>query len=152
LEEVSVHMEREIVQLVRDHVGAYSDFNGTLFNKISTQYEGRIYYGSKTNMLNQPEFHDINKVRMLLDLMEKTTQVQSLFQATTNEGVQVRIGSENNLLAMEDCSIITASFDVGNHQHGSIAIIGPKRMDYQRVVTLLDFMSGDLSRLLKNNR
>lgn len=152
LEEIPLRMEGEIVQLIREHVGAYSDFIGSLFNSISAQEEGRIYYGGKTNMLNQPEFHDINKVRMLLDLMEKTAQVQSLFQATTNEGVQVRIGSENNLLAMEDCSIITASFDVGNHQHGSIAIIGPKRMDYQRVVTLLDFMSGDLSRLLKNNR
>lgn len=152
LVEIPLRMDGEIAKLIKEHVGAYSDFVSSLFNRISAQEEGRVYYGGKTNMLNQPEFHDINKVRMLLDLMDKTPQVQTLFQAGSQQGVQIRIGSENNLLAMEDCSIITASFDAGDNQHGSIAIIGPKRMDYKRVVTLLDFMSGDLSRLLTNNR
>ncbi len=137
--------------MIQEHVGQYGAFISSLFGSISAQDDGRIYYGGKTNMLNQPEFHDINKVRMLLDIMEKKPQVQTLFQANSNEGIQIKIGSENNLLAIEDCSIITASFNAGNNQHGSIAIIGPKRMDYQRVITLLDFMSGDLSRLLSNN-
>lgn len=151
LEEVPFRVDAEIRKLIQEHVGQYGEFISSLFGSISAQDDGRIYYGGKTNMLNQPEFHDINKVRMLLDIMEKKPQVQTLFQANSNEGIQIKIGSENNLLAIEDCSIITASFNAGNNQHGSIAIIGPKRMDYQRVITLLDFMSGDLSRLLSNN-
>ena len=55
-----------------------------------------------------------------------------------HSGIQIRIGSENNHLAMENCSVITASFLVGEEQIGSIAIIGPTRMDYQRVVSILD--------------
>ena len=61
-------------------------------------------------------------------------------------GIQIRIGSENNHLAMENCSVITATYSIGEEQTGSIAIIGPTRMDYKRVVSLLDIMSGDLSK------
>ena len=52
---------------------------------------------------------------------------------------------------MEDCSVIAATFSVGFEQHGSIAIIGPKRMDYRRVVALLDIMRSDLTRAFSRN-
>ncbi|MDS8877093.1 hypothetical protein RLK93_07770, partial [Streptococcus pneumoniae] len=64
------------------------------------------------------------------------------------QGLQIRIGSENALAAMEDCSVITVSYDIGDEQMGSIAIVGPKRMDYRRIVSLLDYVSGDLSKEL----
>ena len=51
---------------------------------------------------------------------------------------------------MENCSVITATYSIGEEQTGSIAIIGPTRMDYKRVVSLLDIMSGDLSREFRN--
>lgn len=100
-------------------------------------------------MLNQPEFHDLNKVRALMELMDKESQVISLFQPS-NSGIHIRIGSENNHLAMDDLSVITTSYSVGKDQEGSIAIIGPTRMDYQRVITLLDVMRNGLSRVLSN--
>jgi heat-inducible transcriptional repressor len=49
---------------------------------------------------------------------------------------------------MEDCSVITVSYDIGDEQMGTIAIVGPKRMDYRRIVSLLDYVSGDLSKEL----
>lgn len=99
-------------------------------------------------MLNQPEFfHDLDKVRQLLDLMEKKSQVISLFQPV-KQGITIRIGSENNHIAVENCSVITASYTAGEDQIGAIAIIGPTRMDYKRVVTLLDFARRGLSKTL----
>ena len=86
-----------------------------------------------------------------MELMEKESQVQSLFQPD-NSGIQIRIGSENNHLAMENCSVITASFLIGEEQQGAIAIIGPTRMDYQRVITILDLMRSGLTSAFMNNR
>lgn len=150
LHEFHLKLETEALAVLKQHVHAAEAVIQSLLSVNHQQSEGKIYYGGKTNMLNQPEFHDLNKIRMLMDLMEKDSHVQSLF-LPDQSGIQIRIGSENNHLAMENCSVITASFLVGNEQQGSIAIIGPTRMDYQRVVTLLEVMSQGLSRVFMKN-
>lgn len=88
-----------------------------------------------------------------MDVMEETDHIPMIIPVG-NQGLHIRIGSENALSAMEDCSVITVSYDIGEEQTGSIAIVGPKRMDYKRIVSLLDTLSGDLSkeltRILRN--
>ncbi len=137
-------LETEAISVLKQHVSASESIIKSFLSIPSGQSEGKVYYGGKSNMLNQPEFHDFNKMRMFLDLIDKESQVQALFDQP-NQDIQIRIGSENNHLAMEDCSVITASFLVGEEQQGAIAIIGPTRMDYKRVVTLLDVMRRSLS-------
>jgi len=150
LVEIHSKLEREALEILKQHVGSVDSLVQSLTNAATGQGEGKIFYSGKTNMLNQPEFHDLNKIRMLLELMDKESQVQSLFQPN-EAGIHIRIGSENNHLAMEDCSVIAATFSIGFEQHGSIAIIGPKRMDYRRVVSLLDIMRSDLTRAFSRN-
>lgn len=150
LHDFHLKLETEALAVLKQHVNAAEAVIASLLSVNNQQSEGKVYYGGKTNMLNQPEFHDLNKVRMLMDLMEKDGQVQSIF-TPEQSGIQIRIGSENNHLAMENCSVITASFLLGKEQQGSIAIIGPTRMDYQRVVTLLEVMSQGLSRVFMKN-
>ncbi|MER2125779.1 heat-inducible transcriptional repressor HrcA [Solibacillus sp. FSL H8-0523] len=148
--ELPMKLQTEALAVLKQHVNASETVVNSLLSISSGQSENKVYYGGKTNMLNQPEFHDLNKMRMLMDLMDKEGQVQSLFnpqdyRINNDLGIQIRIGSENNHLAMENCSVITASFLVGEEQQGAIAIIGPTRMDYRRVVTLLDAMRTGLS-------
>lgn len=148
--ELPVKLQTEALSVLKQHVNASESIVRSLLSISSNQSENKVYYGGKTNMLNQPEFHDLNKMRMLMELIEKEGQVQSLFNPQDfrihdDLGIQIRIGSENNHLAMENCSVITASFLVGQEQQGAIAIIGPTRMDYRRVVTLLDVMRNSLS-------
>ena len=138
-------LESEALSVLKQHVNASESIIKSLLTISSNQHEGKVYYGGKSNMLIQPEFHDFNKMLMLMDLIEKESQVQALFNQSDQE-IQIRIGSENNHLAMDNCSVITASFLVGKEQQGAIAIIGPTRMDYKRVVTLLDVMRRSLSR------
>lgn len=147
--ELQSRLELETFYVLRQHVNTADSFIQSLRNVATFQNEGKIYFGGKTNMLNQPEFHDLNKVRALMEMMEKESQVISLFHPE-DTGIHIRIGSENNHLVMDDLSVITASYSIGNDQEGSIAIIGPKRMDYQRVVSLLDVMRSGLSRALSN--
>lgn len=146
--QIPYYLEREVSNIIRQHVGAYNGLLQSIFMGIEQHSDSKIYYGGKTNMLNQPEFHDLDKIRMLMEMMETQSQIQALLHRDS-PGIQIRIGSENELNAVEDCSIITATYSTNEEQVGSIAIIGPKRMDYQRVITLLDHMSGDLSKLMR---
>lgn len=144
LYDLPTKLQTEAVSVLKSHINASESIIRSLLSITTHPNESKLYYGGKSNMLNQPEFHDIAKMRMLMDLFDKENQVQTLFNQG-NHGIQIRIGSENNHLAMENCSVITASFLVGEEQQGAIAIIGPTRMDYRRVVTLLDVMTNSLS-------
>lgn len=146
--ELQNKLEKETYEILKQHVRMADYIVQSLLKVASVENDSKIYFGGKTNMLNQPEFfHDLDKVRQLLDLMEKKSQVISLFQPV-KQGITIRIGSENNHIAVENCSVITASYTAGEDQIGAIAIIGPTRMDYKRVVTLLDFARRGLSKTL----
>ena len=143
-------LEQEAISVLRQHVNAADAFVYSLLNATKEKKESKVYVGGKTNMLNQPEFHDIQKVREFFELMEAESQITPLLK-TDQHGIQIKIGSENNHFAIENCSVITTSFQIGS-ELGSIAIIGPTRMDYQRVVTLMDFMRTGLTYALSNEQ
>ncbi|GLC88553.1 heat-inducible transcriptional repressor HrcA [Lysinibacillus piscis] len=144
LEEIHKKLEAEVLAIFQQHVQSADEFIHSLVTATMHNSESKIFYGGKTNMFNQPEFHDLNKVRMILDLMETKSQVHSLFQPNES-GIHIRIGSENKQLGMGDCSVITTTYSIGEDQQGAIAIIGPTRMDYRRVVALLEIMRMDLT-------
>lgn len=138
---------REAKMVLEQHVQHAAEMFTSLQRAISVEPEERLYFGGKMNMMKQPEFNDIQKMKTFFELIEKGSPATTFFQNDLL-GIHVRIGSENKHDAMEDCSIITATYSAGENMTGSIAIIGPKRMDYGRVITLLDIMSGDLSKEL----
>jgi len=147
LHELQRVLEKETAALLKQHIGRYGELMTSFGAAISSPQEEKVFYGGKSKLLQHPEFNDLHKARGLITMMDQANQISQLF-SPNQVGIHIRIGSENNLLVMEDCSVITASYTIGEEQMGSIAIIGPTRMDYQRVVTLLDVMSGDLSREL----
>ncbi|NPC93373.1 heat-inducible transcriptional repressor HrcA [Bacillus sp. WMMC1349] len=139
---------KEVTTFLRSHIQSYDQILaglGATFDS-SSQTE-RLFFGGKINMLNQPEFHDIDRVKSLLSLIEKKQEILRLFQST-DTGITIKIGKENDYEEMENCSFITATYTVGSKQIGSIAVIGPTRMDYSRVVSLLQYVSSDLSKAL----
>ena len=76
---------------------------------MTIEQKDKVYYGGKMQLLNQPEFNDLEKARSIMYLMDHVNQIPSIFPVD-KKGIQIRIGSENNHLAMEDCSVITASY------------------------------------------
>lgn len=147
LHELHRVLEKETSALLKQHIGRYGELMSSFGAAISSPQEEKVFYGGKSKLLHHPEFSDLHKARGLITIMDQANQISTLF-SPNQAGIHIRIGSENTLLEMEDCSVITASYTIGEEQMGSIAIIGPTRMDYRRVVTLLDVMSGDLSREL----
>ena len=75
-----------------------------------------------------------------------TTLVQDTLAKEDNTGIQVYIGDETPVSSMKDCSVVTATYELGEGMKGTIGIIGPKRMDYEKVVSLLNYIKQNIER------
>ena len=110
-----------------------------------------VYFSGKENMLYQPEYNDVNKLRQLVSAFENSQSWKSLEPIAIEEGVSVRIGSESPIEDLSDVSVISASFKTGNESKGSISVIGPTRMPYEKVVSLVEYISKSLETVLLSN-
>jgi len=104
-----------------------------------------IFLKGTSHILSQPEFKDIDKVKTLLALFEQNGLVVDLFTNQSSK-TEVKIGRENQVVEAQNCSIITANYIINGKAIGTIGIIGPTRLDYAKVITLIDYVSGDLSK------
>ncbi|QSO52634.1 heat-inducible transcription repressor HrcA [Alicyclobacillus curvatus] len=127
------HYEDAIALL--DEIGKVPDVDGS-----------RVYVGGAMQMLDQPEFRDVDKVRPLLEMLERADSFGLGRVVTMNSpGIQVRIGLENNNPTLQDCTVISAAYTAAGQPVGSIGIIGPTRMNYGRVIQILDLVSQALT-------
>lgn len=111
--------------------------------------DDQVYMDGTSNILRQPEFHQSERISVLLDALEQRKMLyQVLSKALLGPDVTVIIGSENRLADMQDCSFVTARYSVGDRVVGSIGVIGPTRMDYRRAVAAVRFMASNLSEML----
>ncbi|SFP20410.1 heat-inducible transcriptional repressor HrcA [Salibacterium halotolerans] len=139
----------EVAGLLRQHISSYRE--ALLFTEETLQKssEEKVYYGGKANLLSQPEFRDVDKVRMIFELLEEDHTMHELLKPEQG-GLMIRIGQENANQAFEDCSIISASYSFNGNPVGTISIVGPTRMEYPRVIGLIEHLSRDLSKVLTN--
>lgn len=129
------------------YVSRYEELINMLEGIFVNEQQNRIFLSGTTNMLTQPEFKDVDKLKMILDLLEETPTMVKMFSSAP-EGIQVRIGTENKIEAINSCSLITATYTIEGQSLGTIGILGPTRMDYSKVISLLDFLSKDIALLL----
>ncbi len=112
-----------------------------------TQFtQSKFYLSGQSNMLYQPEFKDLDRVRELMNFFEKN-DILKLVEHDNSNGLSVRIGKENQLNAMKDCSVIMVPYEVDHGDKGTIAVVGPTRMDYRKVIPLLQYLAAHLSKL-----
>ena len=110
---------------------------------------GNIYISGLSEVLRLPEFCDINRIRELLQTLEaKHIIVNLLDNIADSEGTQVLIGAENLLEEMKQFSLVAATYKEGNRPIGTVAIIGPKRMNYQEAISIVDSTAQFITKLL----
>ncbi len=113
-----------------------------------------VYVEGTTNIFNHPEFSgDMVKARDFMNLLDERAGIcRMLFEAVNSEGINVRIGSENDLSGIRNCSLITTSYNIADMFAGTIGIIGPTRMEYPRVISSMRYvrklMGEEINRLL----
>ncbi|MCA0986103.1 heat-inducible transcriptional repressor HrcA [Guptibacillus algicola] len=140
-------MMQEMATVLKKHIENYNQVNTMLDNLFLYTNAEKVYYGGKTNILAQPEFKDVEKVRLLLNTFEQDDLMYNILRPE-KKGIEVRIGQENDLEAMQECSIITADYFIEGKRMGSLALLGPTRMEYHRSMSLLGFLANDLTSTL----
>ncbi len=98
-----------------------------------------VYTAGANNMLYQPEFADIQKLQQLMKMLENTQMWRQLGHC--DEDLVIRIGESNEIVPMDNVSIITSKFKINQHEEGQLMVVGPTRMPYNKVVALMEYMS-----------
>ena len=119
---------------------------------ISSEDNLEIYTSGATNIFKYPELSDSSKAKELISTFEEKQLLTSLIEKDNeggDNGIKVYIGEETPVQTMKDCSVITATYELEEGVHGTIGIIGPKRMDYEKVVDTLKNIKGQLDSVYK---
>ena len=136
------------------HSTLVSDVLDALAEALSEDEDLEIYTSGATNILKYPELSDSEKASNLLTTFEEKDQLASLVSESLSDaednGIQVYIGNESPIQTMKDCSVVTATYELGEGVKGTIGIVGPKRMDYENVVDNLKNLKAQLDGIFDN--
>ena len=131
-----------------EHEALVGDVIDAVAEAIKEDKDLEIYTSGAKNIFKYPELTDNEKASEIISTFEEKNLLNSLVEETLtnpeNNGIQVYIGDESPVSTMRDCSVVTATYDLGEGMRGTIGIIGPKRMDYEKVV---DTMKGLMNQL-----
>lgn len=109
-----------------------------------------VYSGGASQLIEQPEFKSVEKVQDILNLLEQRDMLESMLLSSSDQPIAVHIGTENSVKSLSDLSIIRAQFSSNGRIIGSVAVLGPTRMQYSKVIGMMRFMQQRLDALLKN--
>lgn len=120
-----------------------------VYDAVTEAEDTEIYVENAKSILQYPEYRDIDKAREIFSFLDDKSNLKQLIAETgENEGVNARIGGENDPEIMKDCSLVTVSYSLDGKAVGKIGVIGPKRMDYAKVFASLDLISHEIDKLL----
>lgn len=153
VEDINLATITRMKQQAGIHSEIVSDVIDAIAEGIKQEEDLEIYTSGANNIFKYPELADQQKASELINTFEEKEKLSELVQESlsdeNNTGIQVYIGNENQIQSMQDCSVVTATYELGEGMRGTIGIIGPKRMDYDKVVGTLKTITHQLDELYK---
>ena len=153
IEEINLGMIAAMKQQAGIHSDIVSEVIDAVAEAIKAGDDLEIYTSGATNILRYPELADQQKASELINTFEEKQLLNELVQETladeNSTGIQVYIGNETPVSSMKDCSVVTATYELEEGMRGTIGIIGPKRMDYEKVIGTLRSLRNQLDDLYK---
>lgn len=145
------------ITALKKQAGIHSDVVGEVVDAVAEAIKAdedlEIYTSGANNIFKYPELADNSKASELINTFEEKKMLTELVQETladeNSRGIQVYIGDETPVQSMKDCSVVTATYELEEGMRGTIGIIGPKRMDYEKVVDTLKTLMSQLDTLYK---
>lgn len=150
-------LSRGAIQALQQELRRYGALLEQALQFLSVKLEPgerqRLYLGGTTQLLSQPEFRDVDKVRNLLELLENEKRVSEVLSSGP-EITQpvVQIGEEIKVRELQDCSVVSATYRLGDEVLGRVGVIGPKRMEYARVIGIMNAITRSLEESAGRNR
>lgn len=142
-----------LIQKLKEQMGDYNQILETILDCITDAVqranETEISLSGAKNILEYPEFNDISKAKILFQTLEEKNILNSIINSQAIGKIQITIGDENNISEIKECSIVKTTYTIGDKQIGTIGILGPKRMNYSQVVSMLACISKNIDDVLK---
>lgn len=148
IEEINLNMIMALKEQAGTHSALVADVIDAVAQVIRAEEEVEIYTSGTTNIFRYPELTENGKASELISAFEEKKDLTDLVNETManseEKGIQIYIGQEAPVQTMKDCSVVTATYELGEGLQGTIGIIGPKRMDYEKVVNTLKTLTEQL--------
>jgi heat-inducible transcriptional repressor len=157
LEQMNLSIVSKMENQAGEHINLVKEVLDAIVDTISSADDLKIYTSGATNIFKYPELSDSTKASELIYALEEKQGLSGLVNdkddsdktEDDNHGIQVYIGNETPVESMKDCSVVTATYELQDGMKGTIGIIGPKRMDYEKVVDTLKEMQTHLDDVFK---
>ncbi|MDO5422631.1 MAG: heat-inducible transcriptional repressor HrcA [Eubacteriales bacterium] len=152
MEEINLGTIARMKEQAGIHSGLIGDVLDAVAEAIQMDEDMEVYTSGATNIFKYPELADSTRASELISAFEEKQQLVDLvesIQDESNTGIQVYIGNETPVQTMKDCSVVTTTYELGEGMKGTIGIIGPKRMDYDKVVNTLKTLTTQLDTIFK---
>ncbi len=150
-----------VISTLKQQAGIHSDIISEVIDAVADAIKAdedlQIYTSGTNNIFRYPELADNERASELINTFEEKQQLTGLIQDALAEensetGIQVYIGNETPVQSMKDCSVVTATYELGEGMKGTIGIIGPKRMDYDKVIGTLRTLQNQLDELYNKDK
>ena len=150
LQTIETHLASALQQELNRFHQAVHSIMPEMFKALEQMSDINLFLSGTTNIFNFPEFSDLAKARDFLTLLEEKQMINQLIKDPDGSELRISIGSENQIQRAKECSIVTATYEIGEHMVGSLSVIGPTRMDYSHVIDVLEQMSRLMNQALKD--
>ena len=148
-----------LIARLKEQAGIHSQVVGYVLDAVADAIhvddDMQIYTSGATNIFKYPELSDNQSAQEIISAFEEKQQLSELVTQTLaqdeNTGIQVYIGDETPVQTMRDCSVVTATYELGDGMKGTIGIIGPKRMDYEHVLKSMKRLQTELDQMFHKN-
>lgn len=148
LSDISVEILQNVHTDVVEDKLIFSSLLQAVRKMTGRRQEQKVFLGGTKQLLNQPEFRDVERVRNLLCILEEEKVLKDLLQGGEDSGLKVTIGSENKFTGIQDCSMVQATYRLNGQIVGTMAVLGPTRMEYGKVISVMDYLHKYLKTIL----
>lgn len=146
VEDIGLEVINNLKEDLRGHEDIFNALIPALYESLKKMESSKVYAEGTTNILNYPEYSDVEKAKEFFQFINNEENLRMILQEPIdNKPIKINIGVENNLIDAKEYSIITAVYGVENSTLGAIGVIGPRRMNYDKVVATLNNLIKELN-------
>jgi heat-inducible transcriptional repressor len=153
IEQVRLRVKQELVNL-QSEIASLMQAAVQMSSEVLNEDEGDVVISGERNLLSVSDFSsDMGNLRQAFDLFEQKTQLMRLLDVSSQaEGVRIFIGGESQFVPMQELSVVSAPYEVDGHIVGTLGVIGPTRMPYERMIQIVDITSKMVGNALSQSK
>ncbi len=143
------NIEKEVEKRLPIRPKVLIDIMHFVYETIISEDETEIYVNNAKSILKYPEYSDVEKAQKIFSFLEDKEKLAKLVDTNSSGGIEAKIGKENDFEILQDCSLVSVDYSLGDKGSGKLAVIGPKRMNYSKVFASLDLISNEIDKILR---